>query len=78
MGLAAKSLNLDLQQFEVQKPDEFATAFSAMGTRHADAVVVVDDPITVTRVGSIVELATALRLPSIGFLELAEAGGLMA
>jgi putative tryptophan/tyrosine transport system substrate-binding protein len=78
MGLAAKSLNLDLQQFEVQKPDEFATAFSAMGTRRADAVVVVDDPITVTRVGSIVELATALRLPSIGFLELAEAGGLMA
>jgi hypothetical protein len=49
-----------------------------MGTGHVDALVVIDDPVIIGGVRSIADLAMAQRLPSIGFLELAEAGGLMA
>jgi putative ABC transport system substrate-binding protein len=78
MGLTAKSLKIQLQQFEVRGPDEFASAFSAMSIGHIDALVVVDDAMITPNAASIVELATALQLPSIGSLEIAEAGGLMA
>ena len=78
MELAAKSLNLELNQFAAGRSDELAAAFSGMGIQGAEALVVIDGPITFEMLGSIVELATARRLPSIGQLELAEAGGLMA
>jgi putative ABC transport system substrate-binding protein len=78
MELAAKSLNLQLDQFAAGRPDELPSAFSAMAVKRTDALVVVDDPITFEMIGSIVRLATAQLLPSIGQLELAEAGGLMA
>jgi putative ABC transport system substrate-binding protein len=78
MTLAAKSLKVELQQFEAGRPDEFASAFSAMAMRTIEGVVVVDDATITAYAGSVVELATAQRLPSIGSLEIAEAGGLMA
>ncbi len=78
MNLTAKSLGLELQQFEAQRPDELKQAFSAMVARGVDAVAVIDDPIWYDNAKLIGELATAQRLPSIGFLELAEAGFLMA
>jgi putative tryptophan/tyrosine transport system substrate-binding protein len=43
MGLTARSLKIELQQFEVRRPDDFASAFSAMAIEHIDALVVVDD-----------------------------------
>src|SRR6201993_3022655 len=78
MALPAVSLKLDLQQFEVRRSNEFGGALSAMGTGHVDALVVIDDPVIIGGVRSIADLAMAQRLPCIGFLELAEAGGLMA
>jgi len=78
MGLTAKSLGLELQQFEARRPDELKGAFSAMVARSVDAVVVVEDPKWFDYARSIGELVTAQRLPSIGFLEIAEAGGLLA
>ena len=50
-----------------------------MGKRRAQAVVVMDEAFLISpnAVRAIVDLATARRFPSIGFLELAEAGGLM-
>jgi len=78
MGLTAKSLGLELQQFEARRPDELEGAFSAMVARSVDAVVVVEDPKWFDYARSIRELVTAQRLPSIGFLEIAEAGGLLA
>src|SRR5260370_25535686 len=78
MELAAKSLNLELDEFAAGRADEVAAAFSGMAIQGAEALVVIDDPITFEMLESIVELATARRLPSIGQLELAEAGGLMA
>src|SRR5260370_5096724 len=78
MALAAKSLNLELDTFGAGRSDELAAAFCGMAIRGAEDLVVIDDPITFEMLESIVELATARRLPSIGQLELAEAGGLMA
>jgi putative ABC transport system substrate-binding protein len=50
-----------------------------MGKRRAQAVVVMDEAFLISpnAVRAIVDLATAQRFPSIGFPELAEAGGLM-
>jgi putative ABC transport system substrate-binding protein len=78
MELVARSLYLKLDQFRAGRSDELPGAFSAMAVKGVEALVVIDDPITFEMLGSIVELATAQRLPSIGQLELAEAGGLMA
>jgi putative ABC transport system substrate-binding protein len=78
MGLTAKSLGLELQQFEARRPDELKGVFSAMVASRVDAVAIVEDPIWFDSASSIGELATAHRLPAIGFLEIAEAGGLLA
>jgi putative ABC transport system substrate-binding protein len=79
MALTAASLELELQQFGATRSDELASAFSDMGKRQAQAVAVVDDGFLTNpnTARAIVDLATARRFPSIGFLELAEAGGLM-
>jgi ABC-type uncharacterized transport system substrate-binding protein len=79
MALTAASLEFELQQFEATRSDELATAFLDMGKRRAQAVVVIEDPFLTSpnTARAIVDLATVQRLPSIGFLELAEAGGLM-
>src|SRR5207302_1653017 len=42
MELAAKSLNLQLDQFAAARPDELSNAFSAMAVKRIDALVVVD------------------------------------
>jgi putative ABC transport system substrate-binding protein len=79
MALTAASLELELQQFGTTRSDELASAFLDMGKRQAQAVAVVDDGFLTNpnTARAIVDLATARRFPSIGFLELAEAGGLM-
>ena len=79
MALTAASLELELQQFGATRSDELASAFLDMGKRQAQAVAVVDDGFLTNpnTARAIVDLATAQRFPSIGFLELAEAGGLM-
>jgi putative ABC transport system substrate-binding protein len=46
--------------------------------RRIEGVVVVDDPAIIPYAESLEELATGQRLPSIGSLEIAEAGDLMA
>jgi putative tryptophan/tyrosine transport system substrate-binding protein len=74
---AAGSLKLELKQFQVRRSDELASMFSAMKARPVDAAVVVEDVITLDHAGLIGSLAMAQRLPTIGFLTIAEAGGLM-
>jgi putative ABC transport system substrate-binding protein len=79
MALTAASLELELQQVGATRSDELASAFLDMGKRRAQAVVVIEDAFLTSpnTARAIVDLATAQRFPSIGFLELAEAGGLM-
>jgi putative ABC transport system substrate-binding protein len=77
METAAKALDLALVRIDVRGPAEFDGAFGAMTERKVDAVVVNEgDTKIIANVRSIAEQAVARRLPSIGFIEYADAGGL--
>jgi putative ABC transport system substrate-binding protein len=78
MEATAKSLKLELQQFVVQRSGDLDSAFAAMAKRRVDAVAFGDDPVFVANAGAIAKLAAKTRLPSVGPIELADAGGLMA
>ena len=76
---AARALRLKvLPPFEVRAPDDFAGAFAAMASAHADALVVPADPFMLTHQQRVVDLAARSRLPAMFDLrEFADAGGLM-
>jgi len=75
--LAAKSLGLDLQPFEVRNLSEFERMGSTLVKTRIDAVAVTDDSILLGNSRRIAEMATSNRLPSIGSVDLAQAGGLI-
>ena len=76
---AAHALGLPLQSLEVRGPDEFDQAFAAMTREHADALVVLSNPLFFSHRRQLAELAVKHRLPAIFlFREYVEAGGLMA
>ncbi len=78
MKLTAETLMVDLQQFEARGPSDFDQVFSAMAKEAVDAVVIVEDPMIIANAGAIGKLASKQRFPSIGFKDVAEAGGLLA
>jgi putative ABC transport system substrate-binding protein len=77
MEIAAKALRLELQRFDARGPADLDGAFAAMATKHSDALAVIEDPKIIVNVKRIAELAAKQRLPAIGFIEFAEAGGLI-
>jgi putative ABC transport system substrate-binding protein len=77
MNLTAKSLKMELQQFPVRGPNEFAAAFSSMTKSRIDAVAIIEEPMFQANAGVLAALAMQKRLPSAGFKEFAEAGGLL-
>jgi putative ABC transport system substrate-binding protein len=78
LGVAAKSLKLELDQFEARAPSEFDGVFSIMANNGADAVVIVDDGVLIAHAGLIADLAKERRMPSAGFKEFADVGGMIA
>jgi putative tryptophan/tyrosine transport system substrate-binding protein len=78
METTAKALKLGLHPFEANEPSEFESTFAAMAEKQIGAVVIQDHPIFIGNAEVLVALAVEHRLPSIGFLEWAGAGGLMA
>ena len=79
-GLQARSgsLGLQLQALDVHGPDVFDSAFQAMTTERAQAVLVLADPMTFFHRRRLAELAIKHRLPMMGSLrDYAEAGSLM-
>ena len=78
MENTAKSLKVELQKFEVRGPHEFESAFSAIAKKRVDAIEIVEDPMLTGNARAIADFALKQRLPSIGFLEIPEAGGLLA
>jgi putative ABC transport system substrate-binding protein len=78
METAAASLKVELQQFGMRSPNDLEDTFAAITKRGAEAVAVHDDPMLLANVGTIARLTAKHRIRSIGFTELAEAGGLMA
>jgi len=77
METTARSLKVTLHEFPVRRPHEFDSAFAAMVKKRVGAVELNDDPMFIANAAVIAELASKRRLPSIGFSEFVEAGGLM-
>jgi ABC-type uncharacterized transport system substrate-binding protein len=76
---AARTLRVQIQSLEVREPDDFQNVLPTAISGGAGALVVVDDPLTVSSRTRIVSFAAQHRLPAMyGFREFAEAGGLMA
>jgi putative ABC transport system substrate-binding protein len=76
MDVAAKSLNVSLESFEVRKLDDFGRAFAAMAKGRVDALVVQDDTIFgEANARAIAELAARQRLLAVGSNGFAEVGG---
>jgi putative ABC transport system substrate-binding protein len=75
---AARALGLTLQSHEVQGPKEFASAFAMIAEERPDALLVVQDAVTMQQRNEIIDFAVQQRLPSM-FQEKgwAVAGGLM-
>jgi putative ABC transport system substrate-binding protein len=78
MELAAKSLKMVLQRFDVRGPMDFESAFVAMAKQRFDAVVILDEARLIANADAVATLAAKHRVPSIGFIEIGDAGGLMA
>jgi len=75
---AAMALNITLQPFEIESPDDFEAAFSAMVTRKTDGVLVPLDPMFNDQRGRLVTLAAQHRLPAMfGERLYVDAGGLI-
>jgi ABC-type uncharacterized transport system substrate-binding protein len=75
---AAKALDIELKQFGARDPRDLESAFIAIANSRVDALAVLEDPMLIANAGAIGQLALKQHLPSIGFKEIAEGGGLMA
>jgi putative tryptophan/tyrosine transport system substrate-binding protein len=75
---AARVLGVTLQAHEVRGPNDFAEAFARIARERPDAILVLEDALTLQHRKEIGDFATRERLPGVFTLkELAEAGGLM-
>jgi putative ABC transport system substrate-binding protein len=74
----ARALGVLLQSHEVQGPKDFAAAFAMIAEEHPDALLVLQDAVTMQQRNEIIDFAIQKRLPSM-FQEKgwAVAGGLM-
>ena len=78
METTAKALKVGLHPFEAGGPNEYERTFAAMADKQIGAVVISDHPIFVGNAKLLAAIAAQQGLASIGSLELAAAGGLMA
>jgi len=76
MEAAAKGLNVALLRFHARSPADLDGAFAAMANENVDALAVIEDVALIPSNKRIAELLVKQRLPSIGFVEYADAGGL--
>ncbi len=76
---AARSLRIRLQHVEARGPEQFESAFSAMGRERADALLVAGSATFLAHRVRLAELALRGRIPTmVNFREMVEAGSLMA
>ena len=76
MQRTASALGVELVLLEVKARDDIAPAI-ATATRRAQALVSIEEPLTISNAKQIVDLALQNRLPMIGFKPQAEAGALI-
>jgi putative ABC transport system substrate-binding protein len=76
---AARSLGVTLQSLDIRESDEFERALGRARSEHADALLLLLDPLFTANLRLIADFATKSRLPAIyGLRQLVDAGGLMA
>jgi putative tryptophan/tyrosine transport system substrate-binding protein len=75
MEQTSAALKLWLQKFAVRSADDFKNAYSAMSKLRVDGVALPEDDFLSTMNDKVVELVSKQRLPGIGRVEFAEAGG---
>ena len=76
---AARALGVRLQPLEARSPSEIDTAFAAITTERAGAVIVLADTVLLDHRTRIADHAVRRRLPTVfAVSEFAEAGGLLA
>jgi putative ABC transport system substrate-binding protein len=79
MKAAAQSLGIEIHVVEVEAPDKFESAFAAVTTARAGALIVLPDPMLYGQHPRIVTFTAAAHLPALfPEKEVAEAGGLVA
>jgi putative ABC transport system substrate-binding protein len=75
---AGSILGIAVQSLEVRAPEDFDGAFEAARRQRPDALITVEDPLTVTHRQRVADFTAELQLPSLhGVREFAVAGGLM-
>jgi putative ABC transport system substrate-binding protein len=74
---AGRTLGIEVQSLEVRGPDDLDGAFEAARKQRPDAMITVEDPLTLNYRKRIVDFATGQQLPSLGPREFAAAGGLI-
>lgn len=75
---AAGQLNIAVVETGVLNANEFSRAFTEMATARVDAVLINEDPMLVSRSSDIADLARKHKLPTVGYAQIAESGGLIA
>jgi putative tryptophan/tyrosine transport system substrate-binding protein len=76
---AARSLSLEPQVIRVEAPSpEYEKAFTSMAREHAQALIVLEEPINQACRKQIADLAAAQGLPTIFPISMLDAGGLIA
>jgi putative ABC transport system substrate-binding protein len=78
MKETARSVKIQLHPVEVRSPADFEGAFATIVKGRAGALAVYDDAMLIAEAARIADLARKNRLPTIGFIEYAKAGGLLA
>jgi len=74
----SSKVGIELISLEVRDPDDFDGAFEAIRRTRPDALLVVEDPLTISNRMRVVEFVAAQRLPSLyGVREFVDAGGLI-
>jgi ABC-type uncharacterized transport system substrate-binding protein len=75
--VAGRTLGIEVQSLEVRGPDDFDGAFEAVRRLRPDALITVEDPLTVSHATRITEFTSNQQLPSLhGVREFVAAGGL--
>jgi putative ABC transport system substrate-binding protein len=77
MNRTAKTLGVELLQFELRSSRDFASAFAAAAKERVDGLYVLSDTLFRSNAAEIARLAAQQRLPSVGTREFADAGGLV-
>jgi putative ABC transport system substrate-binding protein len=77
MTQTGKAVNVTLQTFGLRRLDELEAVIARAGSQ-VEALIAIDDGLIVANRQRVAELAIQSRLPSLGFREYCEAGGLAA